>query len=247
MENNNWPIYSKNNLILGDLKSEVAIITLWTPTKQITEKLDKNLFCVAGQLYSKSGINYIIRNILANPSIHYLIICGQDLSGSGKALLNFFKKGIDENYNIIGSDFALIHKEIPRQALELIRKNVQIKDLIDIKEIEKINQELKFCSLIGKPFAKSQLFTEHKEEESLSFPAEQSVFKIREEYIGPAWLRILKLILKFGAVNKSWYGNEVREIFNVAAVISHENRLEPQIFPFFRLLRKTLKNISQAL
>lgn len=245
--NKNWLIYSKNNLIFGDKKSEVGIITLWTPVKQIAEKLDKKLFLAAGQLYSKSGINYIIRNILANPSIRYLIVCGQDLSGSGKALINFFKKGIDENYNITGSNFALIDKEIPRQSLELIRKNVQIKDLIGIREIEKINEELKSCSLIGKPFANPQFFAEHKEEESLSFPAEQSVFKIREEYIGPAWLRILKMILKFGAVNKSWYGNEVREIFNVAAVVSHENPLKPQIFPFLQVSREDIKKYQSSI
>ncbi len=247
MESKNWPIYSKESLILGNPKSEIAIITLWTPTKQITEKLDKNLFSVAGQLYSKSGINYIIRNILANPSVHYLIVCGQDLSSSGKALINFFKKGIDKDYNIIDSDFALIHKEIPRQALELVRKNVQIKDLIGIRKIEKINEELKSCSLIGKPFAEPQLFTDHKEEKSLSFPAEQSVFKIREEYIGPAWLRILKLILKFGTVNKSWYGNEVREIFNVATVISREDPLNPQIFPFLQVSKEDIKKYQSSI
>ena len=126
MKKNNWPIYSKENLILGNPKSEAALITLWTPTRQITEKLDKNLFSAAGQLYSKSGINYIIRNILANPFIHYLIICGQDLSGSGQALINFFQKGIDSDYNILDADFALIDKEIPKQAIELVRKNVKI-------------------------------------------------------------------------------------------------------------------------
>ncbi len=242
MKNNkNWPIYSKDNLILGNPEKEVAIVTLWTPTKKITEKLDKNLFSVAGQLYSKSGINYIIRNILANPLIHYLVVCGQDLSGSGQALINFFKEGIDENYNIIGSDFALIHKEIPSQALELVRKNVQIKNLIGVREIERINKELKACSLVGKPFAKPQTFASHKEKKSLSFPAEQSVFKVREKYIAPAWFRILKLILKFGAVNKSWYGNEVREIFNIAAVVSNENPLKPRMFPFLQVSREDIK------
>lgn len=247
MENNSWPIYSKDNLILGSPKSEVAIVTLWTPVKKITEKLDKNLFNIAGQLYSKSGINYIIRNILANPSIHYLIVCGQDTSSSGQALINFFQKGIDEDYNIIDTDFALIHKEIPKESIELIRENVNIKNLIGVRDADKIAKELKSCLVKGRPFADSQTFPEHKEEKAASFPTDQSVFKIREKYIGSAWLRILKLILKFGAVNKSWYGNEVREIFNVASVISDEDPFRPEMFPFLQISKQDIEKYQSSI
>ena len=202
---------------------------------------------MAGQLYSKSGINYIIRNILANPSIHYLIVCGQDTSSSGQALINFFQKGIDEDYNIIDTDFALIHKEIPKESIKLIRENIKIKNLIGVRDADKIAKELKSCLVKGRPFANPQIFTEHKEKKATSFPTDQSVFKIREKYIGSAWLRILKLILKFGAINKSWYGNEVREIFNVAAVISHENPLNSQIFPFLQVSNEDIKKYQSSI
>lgn len=237
----NWPIYFKDNLILGNSESEVALITLWMPAKKITEKIDKNLFCAAGQLYSKDGVNYIIRNILANPSIRYLVICGQDISGSGKVLVDFFQKGIDNNYNVIDNDFALIHKEIPKEALELLRQNVQIKNLIGISEIEGIIKELKSYCPIGKSFAKSKIFVDHEEEKVSIFPTDQSVFKIREKYIGSAWLRILKLILKFGVINETWYGNKVQELFNIAIVIEDENPLEPKIFPYLQVNKENIK------
>lgn len=239
--NQNWPIYFKENLILSNPKSEVAIVTLWTPTKKIIEGIDKNLYCVAGQLYSKDGINYIIRNILAHPSIRYLIVCGTELSGSGKALIDFFQKGIDENYNIIDQDFAIVHKEIPKEAIELVRQNVQIKNLIGIQEPERIIQEFKNYSLVGKPFCEPKIFAEHKSEIPKCFPNEQSVFRISDKYIGSAWLKIVKLILKFGIVNKTWYGNSVREIFNIAAVVTDENPFEPKIFPYLQVSKQDIE------
>lgn len=236
-----WPIYFRDNLILGNPKSEVVIITLWTPVEQITKKLDKNLFCLVGQLYSKDGINYIIRNILANPSIYYLIVCGQDLSSSGKALIDFFEKGVDENYNIIGNKFSLLHKEIPREYLEMVRHNVRIRNLIGIADVAKISEELKNCPKIGKPFTDFKIFADYKAEKISIFPTDQSIFKVREKYIGPAWLKILKLILKFGAINKSWYGNEARELFNIAAVIEDEDPLEPKIYPYFQISKEDIE------
>lgn len=247
MENKDWPIYFKENLILGDPLSEVGLVTLWTPLEKIIEKLGKNLFFVAGQFYSKDGINYLIRNILANPSIRHLIVCGQDLSGSGKALVDFFQKGIDENYEIVDSDFATIHKEIPKDSLELLRQNVKVKNLIGISDPEKIAKELKSCPKIGRPFTKPQTFPEHMIEKILTFPTDYSVFKVREQYMGPVWLRILKLILRFGVINKTWYGNEVKEIFNVAAVISDENPFEPQIFPYFQISKEDIKRYQESI
>lgn len=240
-DNKNWPVYFKENLFLSNPKSEVAIVTLWTPIQKIVEKLDKNSFCLAGQLYSKDGINYIIRNILANPSISCLIICGQDISGTGKALINFFQKGIDENYNIAGSDFALIHKEIPKSFLEIIRQNVKVKDLREIGDVGKIAEELKNYKPTGKPFCEPQIFPEHKENKFSTFPTDQSVFKIKDKYIGGAWLKILKIISKFGTVSKSWYGNEVRELFNIAAVVSEEDPLNPKMFPYLQVSKEDIE------
>jgi len=245
MENEKWPRYFKDNLVLGNLKSEVVLVTLWTPVKKIIDKIDKNLFCLAGQLYSKDGINYIIRNFLSHPTIYHLVVCGQDLSGSGRALVDFFKKGIDQDYNIIDNSFASIHKEIPKESLEILRQNVKIMDLIGIREPKKITEALKACQSIRKPFATAQIFPDHKEEKISIFPSEQSVFKIKDEYIGPAWLRLLKIILKFGIINKSRYGNEVRELFNIVAVITDENPLKPKIFPFFQVDKKDIEKYQK--
>jgi len=232
---------------MGNANSEICLISLWTPIEKIIEKIDKNLFCTAGQLYSKEGINYLLRNILVKPSIRCIIVCGQDLSGSGRALINFFQKGVDENYKIIDSDFALIHREIPKEALEALRKNVKVKDLININNAEEIKKGLQNYQSVGNSFAEPQEFPPHRPQKTSVFPSEHSVFKIREKYIGPAWLRMLNLILRFGIINKSWYGNSVKELFNIAVVIGDEDPVDMKIFPYFQFNKEDIKNYQESM
>ena len=84
-----WPLYFKDNLIIGDPTMDSAVVTLWTPKEVVAKGLDMSSISLVGQLYTKRGINFIIRNILANPRIRKLYIVGEDLSGSGESLLNY--------------------------------------------------------------------------------------------------------------------------------------------------------------
>src|SRR3989344_543157 len=86
-----WPVYYTNDLIIGDPAKNVGVVTLWTMRKQIADGLDPGSFAVVGNLYSTMGINWIVRNTLANPNVRYLIVCGQDLTRSGEELITFFK------------------------------------------------------------------------------------------------------------------------------------------------------------
>lgn len=247
MSKKNWPIYFKDNLILGNPKSEVGIVTLWTPTKKITDKIDKGLFCVAGQLYSKEGISYIIRNILANPSIRYLLVCGNDLSGSGQALIDLFKKGIDKDYNIVNIPYSSIHKEIPLRSINTFRKGVKINNSIGISDCQEITKKIKKYKPVGKTFTKANVFNLAKTEKENYLPTDQSVFKVTNEHIGQVWLDILKIIWRFGRIRESFYGNPVREVFNIAAVITREDSFKPKIYPYFSIAKGDIEKYCRAI
>lgn len=240
-----WPVYYSDSLIKGNMESEIAITTLWTPAKLIADNIDPELFSVIGQLYSKEGINFILRNILANPKIRYIIICGTELSGSGKALADFFAKGVDKDNNIIGNDFAMIHKEIPIEAIELIRKNVRSENLIGTTDSDKIIEKIKNYKPIGKLFAEFQTFPDPKNELAVSFPCEETVFPIRSKYIGAAWLEIIKHIQRFGTIRNNFYGGSVREIFNIAAVVTDEDSFDPKMFPYMQVSKEEIEKYSQ--
>ncbi len=237
-----WPIYFKDRLIVGDLDSNVGVATLWMPKESVAAQLARGYFSVCGQLYTKRGINPLLRNILANPKIAYIVLCGVDRQGSGDALLTFFNKGITgdaagQGWRIIGDDEALLDKELPLDALELVRKNVEIFDL-RMKPLEQVSA--KITSLKKKrAFAQPQTFPESPMPKPTGYPSDMSVFKVRRDYIGDAWLDALKIIHRFGVETPGMYG-KVKQVHNLCTVVEKENAREPKIADFMKFNRESL-------
>ena len=127
-----WPLYKGQSAILGSRKSQVGIVTLWTPNKLIADKIPSEKYAVIDNLFSMAGISFLVRNLLANPSVRYLVLCGADKSGSGRALKALFEKGIDSKYVIIGQPGYSIDREIGTGAIELLRRNVELIDMIGV-------------------------------------------------------------------------------------------------------------------
>ncbi|MEM5869659.1 MAG: thymidylate synthase [Candidatus Aenigmatarchaeota archaeon] len=223
----NWPIVEKENLILGNEKSPLAICTLWSKKEDFLV-LPKENFCVIGNLYTTYGINSLIKNLLANPRIKHLIVCGEDLSKTGEALINLFKNGLDENYKIIGSS-AYIDKSIPRDKIEILRKNVEI---IDLRNRENVREEIKKIGekipTIGEFFMEPFFVKEEARwEENLT--SEEIGFRV-EGSIPEVWLKILDLVMKFGEIKETEYGIKQKEILDVVAVIKEDGEI-PKWFP----------------
>src|SRR3989338_1821906 len=106
-----WPFFFSDSLMKGNVESSVAICSLWTLKEIVTKGVDKNRFALAGQLYYNEGVNYLLRAVLSNPNIRYIILCGVDISKSGEVLLALMNNGIDGNHKIIGANFS-IEKQI---------------------------------------------------------------------------------------------------------------------------------------
>lgn len=219
-----WPIYFKDTLVVGNLESEIGIATLWTPRQLFVDTLDPQSYCVIGQLYSKEGINYIIRNILAYPQVRYLIVCGAELSGSGANIVSFFEKGITDDYQVVGEQNAPIHKEITREGLEAIRANVRVEKLIgevtpDVIKAKIANYEASRRGL----FREAEIFPEPKITASEDQLPSDDVFKVVRAKAVDVWLELLKIILRFGEIRQSFHGNKLKEVFNLAAVVTDED------------------------
>lgn len=237
-----WPIYFKDKLILGNPDSEIGIATLWTPVNKIIDSLDPSLFAIAGQLYSKEGVNFILRNILANPKIRLLILCGEERVGSGEALIKLIESGVNEKNEVLNTDFCQIHKEIPKDSIKQFRNNVKLENLIGTYEPAVIMEKLRKYQPQNKTWAAGQVFPETKIEFDGVLPTDQSVFKIRRAYAGEVWLEIIKKIMKFGTVRESFHGNNCKELFNIAAVITEENPDNFKMFPYFQITSQDIKD-----
>ncbi len=224
-----WPILYENILRVGDPDQSVGVVTLWTERDVIKDSLEKKDFAAVGNLYSPAGINHMMRNIFANPHIKHLIMWGADMSGSAASLRNFFEKGIDDNYKIIDAA-GEIEKEIPRQAVEEFRKQVE---LIDMRGKPKEDVVAKV-----KTFKKEKPFREQAEvfpaAEKLvkTWPSEQVSFRVEAATVAQTWLKVLNKITKYGRVKSTRYAttNELKELLNLNAVVTDEDP-ENEYFP----------------
>ena len=106
------------------------------------------------------GIEKIVANVISNPHIRYLVVCGEDIRGhrSGSSLVALYKNGIDKNHRIIDAPGAIPYIEnLNEKAIERFQAQVELKDLIGIvdkKKIDTIIQESTAHSppLFGEPY-----------------------------------------------------------------------------------------------
>ena len=216
-----WPAYFREQLSIGSIESSVGVVTLWTLKNIILKKIDSSLYAVAGQLYSKEGINWIIRNTLANPRLRYLVLCGDDRSGSGEALLDFIQNGVNNNH-LTGSG-VYIDKEIEVGAMNKMRQNVKMVDMRSILDGKKITEKIKTLDLNKPVFGEPKIFPLAKHEDAETFPTDPSVFKLRHPTVAAAWPWILKSIMRFGCEKGTDYGGTQRELINLCVVTYAED------------------------
>ena len=228
-----WPIYFRERLKIGNLESGVGIVTLWTHHSGVCERIPDEYFSVAGQLYTKRGIDFIFRNILANPRVRYLVICGKDRTGSGEALLNF--EVLDKSLeNFVG----------------VIKKNVKMIDLRGERRGEGVLKVIKTLKPLP-PFGEPQILPEPEIKLSEGFPNDLSLIKIRRQTIGEAWVEVLKNLLKFGVKSEAIHhyfdrkANDYKELLNLVVAVEEENPAKPKIYEFFPFSRRDLDNYFQ--
>jgi tetrahydromethanopterin S-methyltransferase subunit A len=121
----------------------IAVVLLqieYTPTSEVA---------IFGPLRTENiGIEKIVANVISNPHIRYLVLCGDDIRGhrSGSSLVALHKNGIDEQNKIIQAPGAIPYIEnLKSQAIDRFRAQLEIIDLIGVKDKDKIDKEIKEC------------------------------------------------------------------------------------------------------
>jgi|GEM_PF-740291 len=89
---------------------------------------------IAGMLQTENiGMEKMICNIVANPNIRYLVLCGRESTGHlpGESLISLMQKGVGEDMHIIGSRaLTPVLANIPVSIVERFRS--QIVTIIDL-------------------------------------------------------------------------------------------------------------------
>ena len=119
----------------GDERSPVAIAIIGRALADVPS----DCYHIMGTLRSANiGVEKIIVNMLSNPRLRFLLVCGrEDGHYPGDALLKLAENGVDDNGNIIGAlaQFPCL-PDIGRDAVERFRSQVEVVDLLYPKESE---------------------------------------------------------------------------------------------------------------
>jgi tetrahydromethanopterin S-methyltransferase subunit A len=133
-----WPITSGAYKV-GDHKAPIAICTL--TSNDLMERLAKlPRVAISGRVYTVNlGIEKIILNITANPSIRFLLLCGKESAvfHPGQALLALANDGVTSERRIIGARGHLpVLSNVSMDRIALFRRQVQLIDRIGETDVE---------------------------------------------------------------------------------------------------------------
>ncbi|KWT79142.1 thymidylate synthase [Candidatus Magnetominusculus xianensis] len=102
------PIYYKDSLTIINENAHIGVVTLWSHKQAVIDKFKESgvdlsktnsPIAVFGTLYG-NGLKHLLANLLYNPQITHVLICGRNTGESLQLLLNFFGKGVEKVVNI---------------------------------------------------------------------------------------------------------------------------------------------------
>ena len=141
----------------GNDYSPVAVVVILRWRREETPIDIENLVRVgvesgaalSGTLQTENvGIEKIICNVVSNPNIRYLIVCGPESPGHlvGDTLLALAKNGIDQRKHIIGAEAPTPYLfNVPAEFIERFRKQINLIDLINEGSPEVLRQAVQSC------------------------------------------------------------------------------------------------------
>ena len=104
---------------------------------------------LSGTLQTENiGLEKVICNMVANPNIRYLVVCGPESPGHqvGETILALLRNGIDERKRIIGTSAQTPYLfNIPAESIERFRRQITVLDLIDEGRPDVIREAVRAC------------------------------------------------------------------------------------------------------
>ncbi|MTJ07269.1 thymidylate synthase [Anabaena sp. UHCC 0204] len=223
--------HKPNQLIYGS--GQTAVITGWMVKQAIAKHLQPNEYAVIGQLYSPTrGINLLIRNLLLNPHVHYLVILNATKedknAGACQCLGDFFRHGVEESISDAGRKSWLIRSsitgyidiDIDINALEKLRQSVKIQDVTSISDaVEKIKYYAQKEPV--EPWGTPIEFPLTKVEPTV-LPGTRYGHRIEGKTIAETWVKIIHRIKTTGTIRPTGYDGKWQELIDLMAVVTDE-------------------------
>lgn len=223
--------YKSNQLIYGH--GNTAVVTGWTVKEALCKRLQPSEYAVIGQLYSPTrGINILVRNLLLNPHVHYLIVINATKedknAGAIECLLDFFAHGVEENFSASGlrswvicsSITGYIDIDIDLNALEKLRHSIEV---ATAKSISLAVEKIKYYAqkpMIA-PWGMALEFPISQFETTI-LPGVRYGHRIEGKTIAETWVKIIHRIKTTGIIRPSAYDSQWQELIDLMAIITDE-------------------------
>jgi tetrahydromethanopterin S-methyltransferase subunit A len=139
-----WPP-APGHFVLGNLESAVAVCTL--SSTALIDQISPEYSAIIGRIYTPNlGVEKMIRNVVSNPRLRYLVLCGKDspVFKVSEALLMLKAHSLDEQGHIIGAAGSLAElTNLPRQTVETFRQQVELVDYTGELNPNRLNQAVR--------------------------------------------------------------------------------------------------------
>ena len=219
------PLYFGDRLTIINPQGTIGVVTLWSKVDYVISRfreagvdLDPKTspITVFGTLYG-NGLREMLRNLLYNPQIQTLLICGHDRSGSKDELLNFFDAGIEPisdapitylaERGMVSNPYRI--KDTRRVIDNLVTPELFPEDLrrqwlgdpkvkSTIKEIKELFSTWQPPSLKGISRPQKEDVPPLPQVEVQHFPSTPRGHVVVRETILEAWREVLYLLTRFG-------------------------------------------------
>jgi len=141
-----WPVIN-GDYVVGDPESPVAAATLASHIEQIP--VDAGA-AIAGPCKTENlGIEKMIANLISNPNIRFLVLCGSEVQGhiTGQSIEALHANGVDpEKRKIVDATGAIPFIEnIPDEGIERFQTQMELISIIDTEDAGKISAKIKEC------------------------------------------------------------------------------------------------------
>ena len=141
-----WPVVN-GDYVFGDPESPVAVTTLASHIESVA--VDAGA-AIAGPCKTENlGIEKMLANIISNPNIRFLILCGSEVQGhiTGQSIEALHQNGVDpEKRSIVGATGAIPYVEnIPDEGIERFQQQLEVVNLIDVEDAAAIQSKVKEC------------------------------------------------------------------------------------------------------
>ena len=140
-------------------RASVAVCTLNSSelARRLAERAPEGLSIVGTMQTENLGIERVIVNVLANPHIRHLVLCGEDTRQAighlpGRSMESLLLRGLDERGRIVGAPGKRpIIKNVSREQVEVFRKRVSLVSLVDEVDEAKIVAAIAAAHAIDAP------------------------------------------------------------------------------------------------